>query len=198
MNKQEFITTLYNRLSGLPQQDIDNSIEFYSEMIDDRIEEGLTEEEAVSEIGCIDDVVSQIMSEIPLTKLVKEKVKPKQSLKAWEIVLLVLSSPIWLSILIAIFAIVFSVYITIWSIIISFYAIALSLAVCGITLLIGILGYIIWGNLALSFCMFGAGLVLIGLSILLFLGTTMLAKGFCILTKKMFIGIKSSLIKRGA
>lgn len=198
MNKQEFITALYNRLSGLPQQDINNSIEFYSEMIDDRIEEGLTEEEAVAEIGSIDDVVSQIMSEIPITRLVKEKVKPKNGLRAWEIVLLVLGAPIWLSILLAVFSIVFSLYIAVWSIIISLYAVAISLVVSGIACVLGIFGYIWWGNMALSLCLFGAGLALIGVGILLFLGTTMLTKGFCILTKKAFMGIKSILVKRGA
>ena len=77
MNKQEFLAELRKRLSGLPQADIEERIVFYSEMIDDRTEEGSTEEEAVSAIGFVDDVVSQIFSETPLTKLVKEKVKPE-------------------------------------------------------------------------------------------------------------------------
>lgn len=198
MNKQEFITSLYNRLSGLPQNDIENSIEFYSEMIDDRIEEGLTEEEAVAGIGSIDDVVSQIMSEIPITRLVKEKVKPKNGLRAWEIVLLVLGAPIWMSILFAVFTVVFSLYVSVWSIIISLYAVAVSLVVSGITCVLGLFGFILWGDLPLSLCLFGAGLALIGVGILLFLASNAIAKGFCILTKNIFVGIKSGLVKRGA
>ncbi len=42
-------------------------------MIDDRVEEGLTEEEAISEIGTVNEILSQIIEEIPLSKLVKEK-----------------------------------------------------------------------------------------------------------------------------
>ncbi len=51
MSKQEFLAQLKDGLSGLPQSDIEERVAFYEEMIDDRIEEGLSEEQAVSEIG---------------------------------------------------------------------------------------------------------------------------------------------------
>ena len=97
MGKAEFMETLRKRLAGLPQAEIEERLAFYNEMIDDRIEDGLTEEEAVAEVGPVEDVVNQIMSEIPLTALVREKVRPKRTLRVWEIILLVLGSPIWLS-----------------------------------------------------------------------------------------------------
>ena len=71
MNKQEFITSLYNRLSGLPQNDIENSIEFYSEMIDDRIEEGLTEEEKDHFSKCLDTMLNNSIKAVE--KLRNEK-----------------------------------------------------------------------------------------------------------------------------
>lgn len=129
MSKQEFLAELKARLSGLPQSDIEERLTFFGEMIDDRIEEGLAEEEAVSAIGTVDEVAGQIVAETPLTKLVKERVKSKRTLRAWEIVLLVLGSPIWLSVLIAVFAVIFAVYVVIWSVIISLWAILASLAV---------------------------------------------------------------------
>ena len=45
ITKQEFLLQLREKLSGLPQADIDERVAFYGEMIDDRVEEGLTEEE---------------------------------------------------------------------------------------------------------------------------------------------------------
>ena len=48
MNKQEFLDELRKGLCGLPSEDIEERINFYSEMIDDRMEEGLTEEESVA------------------------------------------------------------------------------------------------------------------------------------------------------
>ena len=47
MNKEEFLSELRTKLSGLPQEDIEERISFYSEMIDDRMEDGISEEEAV-------------------------------------------------------------------------------------------------------------------------------------------------------
>lgn len=81
MNKQEFLTELRAKLSGLPTDDVEERLSFYGEMIDDRTEEGVTEEQAVEEMGSVDQIASQIISEVPLTKIVREKIKPKGVLK---------------------------------------------------------------------------------------------------------------------
>ena len=101
MNKEQFITELKDGLSGLPQNDIDERVLFYTEMIDDRMEEGMSEEEAISGIGSVEEIVSQIISEVPLTKIVKKRITPDRALRTWEIVLIVLGSPLWLSLLLA-------------------------------------------------------------------------------------------------
>ena len=75
MNKQEFLLELSKGLSGLPMEDIEERIVFYGEMIDDRMEDGLSEEDSVREIGNVDEIISQIIAETPITKLVKEKIK---------------------------------------------------------------------------------------------------------------------------
>jgi len=53
MNKQEFIEALYRRLSDLPWQDVEERLNFYGEMIEDHMEEGLSEEEAVASMGSV-------------------------------------------------------------------------------------------------------------------------------------------------
>ena len=83
MNKQDFLAALEEGLAGLPRDEIDGRLAFYGEMIDDRVEDGLSEEEAVEGIGPVKDVVAQITSEIPLTKLVRERVRGKRALKGW-------------------------------------------------------------------------------------------------------------------
>ena len=69
MNKQEFLGALRSRLSGLPSQEVDERLNFYSEMIDDRIEEGISEEDAIAQIGTVDGVATQIVADIPLSKI---------------------------------------------------------------------------------------------------------------------------------
>lgn len=194
MKKQEFLTQLRSGLNGLPQEDIEERIGFYSEMIDDRVEEGLSEEEAIEEVGSVEDVVSQIVAETPLTKIVKEKVKPKRSLKAWEIVLLILGSPIWLSLLIAAVSVVLSLYITLWSLIISLWAIEISFAVCAIVLTPGSAVFFVQGNTSMGLVSLGTGLLFAGLTIFLFFGCKAATKGIILLTKKIALGIKSLFI----
>ena len=78
MTKQEFLTQLERRLSTLPERERDASIAYYDEILDDALEEGMTQQEAVASLGDIEQIVSQIISDIPLTKLVKEQVRPKE------------------------------------------------------------------------------------------------------------------------
>ena len=122
MNKERFLIELASALAGLPENDIEKTLEFYSEMIDDRIEEGLTEEEAVAAVGAIDEIRTQIIKDTPLSKIIKERVKPRRSLSGLEITLLIVGFPIWFSLLVAGAATLFSVWVSLWAIVISFYA----------------------------------------------------------------------------
>ena len=196
MNKQEFLTQLRKGLSGLPQNDIDERIVFYSEMIDDRIEEGLFEEEAVAQVGSVDEIVAQIIAETPFTKIAKERIKPKRQLKTWEIVLLALGSPIWFSLAIAAISVVFSLYVSLWSVVISFWAVFVSLAACSVGGLVASAILAIFGKGLAGVAMFSAGLICGGLSIFTFFGCKAATKGVIILTEKIAVGIKNCFIKK--
>ena len=194
MNKQEFLAELRKGLHGLPQNDIEERLTFYNEMIDDRIEEGLTEDAAVSEVGTVNEVVSQIVTETPLSKIVKEKVRPKRTLRVWEIVLLALGSPIWLSLLIAAFAVIFAVYVTAWSVIAALWASELALAASSIGSILSAVIFAFQVNGIVAIAVLGAGIAFAGLSIFLFFGCKETTKGILFLTKKMILGIKSLFI----
>ena len=197
MNKQEFLTGLEEGLSGLPQGDLAERLSFYSEMIDDRMEEGLSEEEAVAGIGPVDAVVTRILAEIPINRLVREKVKPKRHLQVWEIILLVLGSPLWLSLLIAAFAVILALFVIIWAVIISFWAAEITFivsAVAGLT--VGNL--LIWqGEGMQGGLLICAGFFLAGLAILLLFGCKAITKGGVILPVRITAGIKSLFLGKG-
>jgi uncharacterized membrane protein len=139
---------------------------------------------------------ADIIAEIPLSHIVKEKVSQTKNLGAFEIVLLILGSPIWLSLLIAAAATVISVYISIWAIIISLWAVFASFVACSLSgLLLGV-NFLLLGNLNVALFMLSAALVLAGLSIISFFCFKAVTKGFIILTKKFAIFIKSLFIKK--
>ena len=196
MNKQEFLAQLRKGLSGLPKDDIDERLTFYSEMIDDRMEDGIPEETAVCEIGPASELVSQIIADIPLGKLVKEKITPKKKLKAWEIVLLVLGSPIWLSLLIAAVAVFLSLYVVLWSVIIVLWAAFASFVACGLAGIAAGVYFAVGGNGLTAIAIIGAGIVCAGLSIFMFYGCKAGTKGILTLTKKLAIRIKNCFIKK--
>lgn len=196
MNKQEFLTGLRMRLSGLPQEDIEERLAFYSEMIDDRIEEGLSEEEAINGIGSIESIVSQTVSDIPMTKLVKEKIKPKRQLTVFEILLLVLGAPIWLPLLISVAVVLLSIFISLWTVVLSIWLVFAS----AIALIIGsiIVGakHAVLGNCLNSIMMAGAGLVCSGFLIFAFYLCKAVTKGAVKLSQLIALSIKNRLISR--
>lgn len=196
MNKQAFLSRLRKELSGLPRNELEERLTFYSEMIDDRMEEGLSEEEAVAAAGSVDEIVWQIIAEVPFKKIAKEKIKTQRRLSAWEIVLLVLGSPVWLSLLIAAIAVIISVYVVLWSAIVSLWAVFASLIGCAFGAIIGGAGFAVGGFGATGMALVGVGLVCAGLAILLFFGCKAATKGISTLTKLCAFGIKKRFVKK--
>ena len=194
MLKQEFLNALREGLNGLPEADIEERIAFYGEMIDDRIEEGRTEEAAVAEIGTVEEVVQQIVEETPLTRLVKEKIKPKRKMRAWEIVLLILGFPLWFPLLAAAGAVVLALYVTLWSLVIALWAIEVAFIVSAVALLCGAVVFFVSGHGLAGMFALGAALILAALSIFLFFGCVAASKGIVLLAKKIVIGIKNLFV----
>ena len=203
MNKQEFIKKLKEMLSNLPEKEINERIDFYSEMIDDRIEDGLTEEQAIKDIGTVEDVAKQIIDEIPLFKIIKHKLKKskakntttKRNRSGWEITLIAVGSPIWFSLLISFFAVIFSLYVSLWAVIISLFAVDLSLLLSGLAIIPGVL-FIFTESLSIGLLIIAGGIMCMGLSILFFYVCKYTAKFGIFITKKIPRLIKGLFIRK--
>ena len=196
MNKQEFIAALQAKLRGLPRKEAQERIDFYAEMIDDRIEDGLLEEEAVSQIGSVEEIEAMIIADIPLVKIAKEGIKPKKKLKAWEITLLALGSPIWFSLLVAAFAVILSLYAVLWSVVVSVWAAFASVVACVLGGVVGGILCAVGGYVPSGVALVGAGIACAGLAIFLFFGCKAATKGSAWLTAKIALGIKRCFIKK--
>ncbi|MBQ8403715.1 MAG: DUF1700 domain-containing protein [Clostridia bacterium] len=183
MTKKEFLAAIEQRLCGLSPSDIEKSLEYYKEMVDDYIENGKTEEEAVAAMGSVDEIVSQILMEMPLPKIVKAKAKSTRGLRAWEIVLLVLGSPIWASLLLAAVIVVFAVYIVIWSAVVVLYAVDFSLAAVSLA-----------GIFISAICAFSGG----GVQVLFYVGLALFCAGAAILCFFAFNKITVGIVKASA
>lgn len=161
MTKNEFVRKLRLKLARLPKGDVEERIAFYSEMIDDRMEAGLSEKDAVRDVGSVDSIAMQIKEEIKPAYDGKED-KDKGKLSGGMIALLILASPL----LIAAASVVLSLFITLWALVISLWAVHLSLTVAGIGIIVGgAVLCVIQGHIP-GTALIGAGIIVFGIGLL--------------------------------
>lgn len=196
MKRLEFLLQLRERLSCLPQDDMEERLTFYNEMIDDLLEEGLSEQEAVAQIGNVNEIASQILQDTPLSTLVKERIKPKQRMKPWQIVLLAVGSPLWFSLLMAALAVGISLYAVLWVLVICLWAVFAAVAACALGGMVGGGIFAATGNRLAGIATIGAALVCAGVSIFLFCGCKAATKGAARLTGKIISATKRCFMKK--
>ena len=203
MNKEKFLSNLKNNLLNLSSSEIQERLNFYSEMIDDLIEEGLSEEEAVNKIGNVNKISNQIVTDVSLNDVVEEKIKVSKKTKGWQIALLIIGSPILFSLfalafslIIAVIAITFSLICSLYAVVISLWAVAISLTACAFAGVIGWLVLILHGYLTVGFTWLSCGLICGGLSIFTYYGCKALTKATVLLNKKLLNHVKTQFNKR--
>lgn len=166
MNKDEFLSRLSEQLAPLDQMERVRMVQYYREIIEDRVEDGLTEEQAVEELEDLDEIAARILDEMgpkpksqlepqpqPQPEIVYQPVVQKRR-GGFSTVLLVLGFPVWFPLLMAAGAIVLSVYIVAWALVISLYAVVGSLLLAGVA---GVIGFFVHMG-----CHFMSGLFLMG------------------------------------
>ena len=196
MKKQEFLDRIAERLSDLPRKEVLDRLAFYSEMIDDRMEEGLPQEEAVAAIGSVDSVVAQIVADISLIRIAKEKIKARRTRKRWETVLLWVGSPVWIPLLLSAFAVVLSLYASLWAVVVSLWACFGALIGSGVGVALSGILLSFTANLPTGVALIGAGAVCTGLSIFFFYLCRVMTVGTILLPKKIALGIKKHFLKK--
>lgn len=114
MTKADFLQLLERALAQLPEEERRANLEYYSELLDDMLEEGMTEAEATAKLGSPSQIAQSILQEVPLGKLVSTRMKPKSGWTPLAIVLAVVGSPVWVPLLLLAAALVLSLFGSIW------------------------------------------------------------------------------------
>lgn len=167
MNKSAFTDELYQLLKPLPKAERRQHIDYYEEMINDRMEDGLSEEEAVAALGSPSDIAAQILGDVP-PKSVRKR-------SGWSIVLIVLGSPIWLSLLVcaamaaaSVVVVAAAAYISLWTSLAALYAACLGLLLAFFGGIVSGIYYLVYSVTAPGFLFLGGALACAGGAILLF------------------------------
>ncbi len=226
MNKEQFLWELQNRLQALNYNEVQKVVAFYAESIDDRTDSGLTQEEAVAQLGNLNDIVAEIMADVATDGIQNEvsatgaqykngevyaqggqfnnnaqyqnsaQQKENSGSKALWVILAIVGFPIWGPLLIAAVAVVFSVFISIWAVVISLFTVPIVLLITGIALIVAMVGTFTI-NAFTSFALFGAALILVGISVLLFAAMVLVFKYTAKFTGFAAKGIAGIFSKKG-
>ncbi len=197
MNKSEFLIALAVKLKGFPEEDVKKSLEYYGEMIDERIEEGMTEEEAVAAVGTVEEITAQITAETPFVQLLKQKFTHKRKLTAGEKALLICGSPLWLILILAALICVAAVYVSLWTGVVGLFALPVTFGLGGAgglvySVVIGV--QTTWGS---GVAVAGASLILIGFTVPTYYACKFTAKALIKLGAILWRGIKKAFAKKG-
>lgn len=199
MHKQAFLDQLAALLRHVPPHELARSLEYYNEIIVDRMEDGMSEEEAVAALGPLDAIVEGILYEMPLPALIAARVnesKDKSSNKRLWMILAILGIPIWLPLLLAGACVVLSIYIAIWAVFLSLYAVVFALGISGVAGLLS--GFVLWVTRgpAVGLCLIGAALVCGALTLFMVSPVLAMTKNLVHLTAVFAKKLKSFVIAK--
>lgn len=198
MNRLEFINELGAALSALPPDEVQKALSYYVESIDDRMEDGMSEEEAIASLGAIPELAENILAqqeqeplhppvapEPTVEFIISEPETPvippaKKRIPAWAIVLLILGSPVWLSLGLGAVIVALALYITAWALLGSLVIIAGALIVGGIFgVPMSFLGTVFPNTMPVRILSCGFCLLMGGLGFALLPSSLFLIRGFC-------------------
>ena len=199
MTKRQFFDALSERLRVLPKEELNRTITYYNEIIEDYIEDGMSEAQAVAQLEPVDVIASRILHEEQDGVAAEQLTKQRKKAPVWLVVVLaVVGFPIWFSLLMAGISIVLSVLATLFSIMIALMCIPVGLA--GVTVGGICLSpvFLATGNVPKGLVLLGGGLVCAALTLLAIWAVYYLVKGLWHLIRWIVRKITGLFSKRKA
>lgn len=193
MNKTEFSDALRRALGKLPSYEVEQSIAFYLEMIDDRMEDGMSEADVVAALGPVGAIAAQIIAETPV--IPKAIAKANTGSRTLNIVLLAILSPIWVTLALAFACMVLAIYLAIWSVVVALWAVVAMLLLCAPIGVFGLAWCAATGFPLSGIWVFGCGLAGAGLGLFSWFGVLAASKGLVNLTHSFARWVKGLFIK---
>jgi uncharacterized membrane protein len=193
MTKTDYLARLRESLALMPAEEREAQLAYYEELFDDMLEDGMSEEQVVEHLGAPETVAEELLAEIPMTTLVKNRVKAEGRPSALTVVLLVLGFPLWFPLLVSVFAVVLSLVITLWALVIGFAAVVFSLGVTAIAAPVALVAGGFQGSplMVAGYALIAAGLCLLGV-----LALPPLCGAMARLCRAIGRGVKSIFIKK--
>lgn len=175
MTKLEYLKKLKHALRQVKAGERNKSLAYFSECIDDRMEEGVPEQDAVAELESVEAAAERIIAEAEASG----QLKPGRS--AWELALIILGFPLWFPILLLIAILAATFYALVWVVLGALFLLSAVLVLggaAGVYSLFALLG----ANPAAAFAALAVGLAGAGLGLALLIPLLYIAKAYIKLT----------------
>lgn len=164
MKRDDFLKELAGHLSYLPPEQVEDIGQFYAEAIADRMEDGMSEDEAVAAMGAPATAAETALSDLPAVPRAIARTRRKSTILLW--VLAIVGSPVWVPLLVAFAGIALSIYACIWIVALCVWIVVACLGIVGVSCLaLTVVGVVI-GNIPYAIAMLGCGVGFIGATFL--------------------------------
>lgn len=173
MTKEDFLAALRTALSGLSKEDIARNLDYYREMLEDRIEDGATEEEAVAALGPVENIAAQLLPDPPAAPSPSRK---SRKISGGEWALLILGFPLWFPLLLTGAAVVLTLFISLWTVVLSLWSVPVGFAGGALGGTVTAVAAFTQGQPWVGVSLLGATLLLAGLSVFTFVGCDRLTR----------------------
>lgn len=171
MNKSKYLKKLYRKLYFFGKQERQSIVDYYSEIIDDAVENGKNEELAVAELEPPEVIASKYRKQRK-----EEWVNSGKKIPTWFWIALIVGSPLWIGLFAGVIGIIVGIACAILGICVGF--------------VVGGLCSVVYGLIVL-FTDFGLGLLELGSGIFIFALGLLIVVGVVTLCKKIIVKIKS-------
>lgn len=186
MNKTEFLRELEKELKKINKKEYKNYILYYDELIEDYKEDGNSEEEAIEKIGNPKNIANNNIEELNNSAINSMST----SLKVISIILIILGSPLWGSLILCVLCLILSLFILIGCAYLLIWCIPFMTATLGVASFCGGIVSVVLSIFAIQdgihifLFQLGAGLLMTGIGILVSLFTLWIGKKFINITKR--------------
>ncbi|WP_195246194.1 DUF1700 domain-containing protein [Collinsella aerofaciens] len=163
MTRDEFLGRLGELLACLPAEQVEETKAFYAEAIADRMEDGMSEEEAVAAMGAPGEVAEATLDDLPAVPRAIARTRRRSTALLW--VLTIVGSPVWVPLLAAFAAVAVTVYICIWVLALCVWIVAAALGGAGVVGLLFAVSGVTIGHFPYALASAGVGLGLAGVAL---------------------------------
>lgn len=164
---EDFLRRLNEALQPMERLERARTVQYYREILEDRMEEGCGAAEAVAELEPVEVIAARLLES-------GEAAAPRRR-RGWSRVLLILGSPLWLVWLVVLCSLTLVLYAVSWAVIAALFAVVLALVLALLAGVVGLLLYVAVQPLSALFLL-GAGMVCAALGIALFFPTLTLTR----------------------